>query len=62
MLRVWFACHRDAERARMAETVYIIDPNADRRAGFAAALAGEPLCVRSYDSASQFFEQACATA
>ena len=46
----------------MAETVYIIDPNADRRARFAAALAGEPLCVRSYDSACQFLDQACATA
>jgi len=45
----------------MAETVYIIDPNADRRARFAAALAGDPLCVRSYDSASQFFEQATAS-
>ena len=56
MLRPWFACHRDAERARMAETVYIIDPNADRRARFAAALAGEPLCVRSYDSACQFLD------
>ena len=46
----------------MAETVYIIDPNADRRARFAAALAGEPLCVRSYDSACQFLDQSCATA
>lgn len=46
----------------MAETVYIIDPNADRSARFAAALAGEPFCVRSYDSACLFLDQACATA
>lgn len=45
----------------MLETVHIIHPNPDERTRLAAALAGEPLLVRSYDSARQFFEQTSAT-
>jgi len=45
----------------MPETVYIIDSNKDRRARYAAALAGEPFAVHSYDSARQFLDQTGAT-
>jgi len=45
----------------MTETVHIIDPNADHRAGFAAALAGEPVSVQSYESAHEFLNQSSAT-
>jgi FixJ family two-component response regulator len=41
----------------MHETVYIVDPQAGERARLATALAGEPLCVRTYASAEQFLEQ-----
>jgi FixJ family two-component response regulator len=41
----------------MHETVHIVDPEAHERARLATALAGEPLCVRTYASAKQFLEQ-----
>ena len=44
----------------MPETVYIIDPSPDERTRLATALAGAPLCVRSYESACRFLDQACA--
>ena len=45
----------------MAETVHIVDPNLDEGTRLAGALAGESMCVRTYDSADQFLAQVCAT-
>ena len=39
------------------ETIYIVDPCSDESRRVADALASEPVVVKSYDCAAQFFEQ-----
>jgi len=46
----------------MAETIYIIDPMLNERCRIMDALAGEPVIVKSYDSAAAFFVEVAATA
>jgi FixJ family two-component response regulator len=44
----------------MAETIYIVDPNLDERRRIIDALAGEPVIVKGYDGAAQFFDEVAA--
>ena len=44
------------------ETVYIVDPLVDKSRRIAAALAGEPVVVKSYNCSTQFLDQVATTA